>query len=102
MSCLLRRLGGHTFSQFSVGEALEKAGVPYFFPAHCLTLASLLLAWTAPEVGSCYCSLGSDHCLLSLTSSSMPELMGESLFPGTDSLHAQLTLPKADQLFLSP
>lgn len=43
-------------------------------PAHCLTVASFQLVWTAREVGSCYYGLGSDHCLLSLTSSSMPEL----------------------------
>jgi hypothetical protein len=28
--------------------------------------------------------------------------MGESLFPGTNSLHAQLTPLRAEQLFLNP
>lgn len=32
----------------------------------------------------------------------MPVLMGEPHFPGTDSLHAQLTPPRAEQLFLNP
>lgn len=31
-----------------------------------------------------------------------PELMGESLFPGTDSLHAHVTPPRTGRLFLNP
>lgn len=83
------------------GGALEKLLFPPF-PPPCLTLASLQLAWSARrEVGSCYYSLGNGRFLLSLASPSRPELMGESLFPGTDSLHARFTPARAEQLFLN-